>query len=88
MTAPNHPRPSRLLPFDDRTRRVLELREQVRNGTYRPDPAEVARALLAAWAPAPALDAAPAPSREFDRSRFIVPASARAPEPAQARAVS
>ena len=37
-------------PFDERTRRVLELRKQVREGTYRPDPEAIARALLCEWA--------------------------------------
>ncbi len=35
--------------FDERTRRVVELRKQVREGTYRPDPAVVAAALLREW---------------------------------------
>ena len=35
--------------FDERARRVLELRRQVRSGTYRPDPQVVARAILSEW---------------------------------------
>ena len=35
--------------FDERTRRVLALRKQVREGTYRPDPTQVARAILSEW---------------------------------------
>ena len=37
------------LAFDDRARRVMELRKQVREGTYRPDPREVAAAILDEW---------------------------------------
>ncbi len=37
------------LALDERTRRVLELRKQVREGRYRPDPRTVARAILAEW---------------------------------------
>lgn len=37
------------LPFDERTRRVLELRRLVREGLYRPDPHEVAAAMLREW---------------------------------------
>ena len=37
-------------PFDDRTRRVMELRRQIREGKYRPDPEAIARALLREWA--------------------------------------
>jgi len=37
-------------PFDDRTHRVMELRRQIREGTYRPDSGEIARALLREWA--------------------------------------
>ncbi len=36
-------------PFDERTRRVLELRRQIREGTYRPDPKAIAEALLREW---------------------------------------
>jgi hypothetical protein len=37
------------MPFDERTRRVLELRRQIREGTYRPDPRAIAEALLEEW---------------------------------------
>lgn len=37
-------------PFDERTRRVMDLRKQVREGTYRPDSQAIARALLREWA--------------------------------------
>jgi hypothetical protein len=37
------------IPFDERARRVLELKRQVKAGLYRPDPSEVARAILAQW---------------------------------------
>lgn len=37
------------LPFDERTRRVLELRRLVREGLYRPDPQDVATAMLREW---------------------------------------
>jgi hypothetical protein len=37
------------IPFDERARRVLELKRQVKAGLYRPDPGEVARAILAQW---------------------------------------
>lgn len=43
--------------FDARTRRVLELRKQVREGTYVLDAREVATAILAEWLAAPELDA-------------------------------
>ena len=42
----NHSEP---IALDERTRRVLELKKQIREGTYRPDPREVARAILAEW---------------------------------------
>ena len=35
--------------FDERARRVLELRRQVRAGKYRPDPELIARAILSEW---------------------------------------
>jgi phosphoketolase len=38
-----------LIAFDDRTRLVLELRKQVREGTYRPDPQAIAEALMREW---------------------------------------
>lgn len=37
-------------PFDERTRRVMVLRKQIREGTYRPDSRAIARALLRVWA--------------------------------------
>ena len=37
------------LPFDERTRRVLELRRLVREGLYQPDPHTVATAMLREW---------------------------------------
>ncbi len=61
-----------ILPFDARTRRVLELRELVRRGAYRPDPREVAAALLrhAERFPAPA-ETEPR-AEAFDPARFVV----------------
>lgn len=47
-TPKNH-ETSEPVPFDERTRRVMELRKQVREGTYRPDAGEVARAMLGEW---------------------------------------
>lgn len=35
--------------FDERTRRVLELRKQIREGTYRPAARTIARAILQEW---------------------------------------
>jgi hypothetical protein len=35
--------------FDERTRRVMELRRQVREGRYCPDPETIARAILREW---------------------------------------
>lgn len=46
-------------PFDDRTRRVMELQRQIREGKYRPDPEAIARALLREWAMAADLHAEP-----------------------------
>lgn len=40
---------SELVAFDERTRRVMELRKQVREGTYRPDPQAIAEALMREW---------------------------------------
>jgi len=37
------------LAFDERTRRVMELRQQVRDGAYRPAADDVALALLQEW---------------------------------------
>jgi hypothetical protein len=47
MAGTAEPTSPTIVPFDDRARRVIELREQVRAGAYRPDPREVARAILA-----------------------------------------
>jgi hypothetical protein len=41
--------PKEPVAFDERTRRALELRRQIRAGVYRPDPEAVARAILAEW---------------------------------------
>jgi hypothetical protein len=83
-----------VVPFDDRARRVIELREQVRAGAYRPDPREVARAILAhtehaeVAGTAPPLDPQSAETT-FTPSRYIVPRSrpARA-TPDKSRAIS
>lgn len=40
---------SALVAFDERTRRVMELRKQVREGTYRPGAAAIAAALMREW---------------------------------------
>jgi hypothetical protein len=37
------------IPFDERARRVLELKRQVKAGLYRPDPRDVTRAILTHW---------------------------------------
>ena len=37
------------LAFDDRARRIMELRRQVRQGTYRSDDRKIARAILDEW---------------------------------------
>lgn len=68
------------LAFDERTRRVMELQKQVREGTYRPDPEEVAKALLEHWAdagdvapretPAPSIDTAA--ERLQVAARFVI----------------
>ncbi len=86
---PTTPRPaSPLVPFDDRTRRVLELRERIRTGRYRPDPRDVARAMIEYARTAPVIDEAPPEPAAFDAARYIVrPAPASRPQ-AQARAVS
>lgn len=63
---------TRLVGFDERTRRVLELRELVRRGEYRIDPAEVAAAILDEWRAAAGESELPSPAAD-DRSRFIVP---------------
>ena len=68
------------IPFDERARRVLELKRQVKAGLYRPDPKDVARAILAHWfelglelerETTVSKSAAPADAREF-ASRFLV----------------
>lgn len=61
-----------VLPFDARTRRILELRDLIRRGAYRPDPREVAAAILrhAEHFPAPA-EAEPR-ADAFDPARFVV----------------
>jgi len=41
--------PSEPLAFDERTRRVLDLRKQIRAGTYSPDAKAVAEAMLSDW---------------------------------------
>lgn len=71
--------------FDLRTRRVMELRQQIREGTYRPSAEEVAAALLREWTalagvtrePAAPANAASADARAF-AGRFLV--SPAAPE--------
>lgn len=47
---PGHNFPAEPIAFDERTRRLMELRKQVREGTYRPDAEQVARAMLREWA--------------------------------------
>lgn len=65
-------------PFDARTRRVMELRKQIREGTYRPDPEAIARALLREWAMGDeridAPEAPPTPGDDFRAAagRFVV----------------
>ena len=65
--------------FDERTRRVMELRKQVQAGTYRPDAHEIARAILEEWAVSDALRPEPpaipveTPSeRQAAAARFVV----------------
>jgi hypothetical protein len=41
--------PAEPIPFDQRARRVLELKRQIREGSYRPDSRSIARAILAHW---------------------------------------
>lgn len=69
-----------VVPFDDRTRRVLELRELIRRGAYQPDPRAVARALLEHWRDTREIDYAPPTPQEFEPSRFVVAAES-APTP-------
>ncbi|WBL36275.1 flagellar biosynthesis anti-sigma factor FlgM [Tepidiforma flava] len=87
MAASNQdPKPA-VVPFDDRTRRILELRELIRTGRYCPDPREVARAILEHARTAPAFDDAPA-APAFQPSRFIVRTAPAAPAQDRARAAS
>ena len=68
------------LAFDDRARRVLELRKQVREGTYRIGHRQIARAILEDWIaagevvlreqPLPAV--ATAADRRETAGRFVV----------------
>lgn len=37
------------VPFDGRTRRVMDLRRQIHEGTYQPDPRAIAEAILREW---------------------------------------
>jgi hypothetical protein len=55
--------------FDERMRRVLELRELVRQGRYKLDPAAVAAAMLEEWRRSSARDEPPV---EDGLSRFVV----------------
>jgi len=80
--------------FDERTRRVLELRRQIADGTYHVDAEQVAKAMLREWAEVAESLAEPA-SRPEERSesaladaraRFIVPAGASGTEPGPAAA--
>ncbi|MBE0608473.1 MAG: flagellar biosynthesis anti-sigma factor FlgM [Dehalococcoidia bacterium] len=64
-------------PFDDRTRRVMELRRQIREGTYRPDPEAIARALLREWALSGDLFAEPAVPEPADAARGFRAAAER-----------
>jgi hypothetical protein len=58
--------------FDARMRRVLELREMVRQGRYVVDPGEVAAAILAEWFVAQSGVEPPGPPANA-LSRFLVP---------------
>ncbi len=86
-----------LVAFDARTRRVLELRNQVREGTYRPDPQAIAEAMLREWdlvgglieaadAPLPAVETAEA-RRATANDRFVVEASQPGDEGRSSRAI-
>jgi len=83
--------------FDERTRRVMELRKQVREGTYRLDPAAVATALMREWglvgelleevpAPMPAIGTAEQ-RRAAATTRFVVGKTAAETQNATAKAV-
>lgn len=41
--------PAEPIAFDARTRHVMELKRQIREGTYRPDARAIARAILSHW---------------------------------------
>ncbi len=66
--------------FDERTRRVMELRKQVQAGTYRPDAHEIAKAILEEWSvngdalrPEPPAIPVETPSeRQAAAARFVV----------------
>ena len=86
-----------IVAFDERTRRVMELRKQVREGTYRPDPDAIAAALLREWgmvgelleevgSPMPAVETAD-DRREAASNRFLVGRSAVEGDEKDARAV-
>ena len=76
--------PKEPIAFDERTRRVLELRRQVRAGMYRPDPELVAQAILSEWfamgleleRETPVPSAATHAERQQLASRFVVEKSA------------
>lgn len=80
------------IPFDERARRVLELKRQVKAGLYRPDAGEVARAILAQWfelgleLEREARQSAVAKAADWQRttSRFIVEKTAAGADEAEA----
>jgi hypothetical protein len=74
------------LAFDERTRRLMELRKQVRAGTYRPAPEAVATGLLREWSALSTVSREPVPvpvDANPDTSsfagRFMVSAPAQEP---------
>ena len=81
------------VPFDDRTRRVMELRKQIREGTYLLDAGEVARAILNDWVTngdalgtnvaVPVVETAP--QRHAAAGRFLVASGEANAEPDEAR---
>jgi len=81
------------VPFDERTRRVMELRRQIREGTYRPDPEAIALAIMQEWGLSGDLLDEVAPVTSADEGfkavagRFVVPPTApgEAEPPASAR---
>lgn len=86
-----------IVAFDERTRRVMELRKQVREGTYRPEPSEIATAMLREWGfmsdlleevaePMPAVATADE-RRAAAASRFVVGRTAKSIEQGAAKAV-